>query len=200
MQLNSPITKLTDLKRFRNFFLVLFLCIFLPEIAMAQSATAAIEDVLCEIIAWFTGKVGQGIATLGMIALGMGGLFGKIEPGKGIVLVSGIAVMFGAAELLTALNLPGLTTVNCTGGQSTSAAVIGDALCTVAGWLSGGVGKAIIIAAVIILGMMTLFGRVAFHYGIILVAGIGIVAGAAEIVTALGTGVTLTSGGTITGC
>ena len=62
-----------------------------------------IANLLCNVAFWFTGFVGQGIATLSVIVLGIGALFGKVSQGMAITTMVGIAVIFGAPQIVTEL-------------------------------------------------------------------------------------------------
>ena len=59
-----------------------------------------IGDLLCKVAGWFTGTVGQGIATLAVIVLGIGALFGKVSQGMAITTMVGISVIFGAPDIV----------------------------------------------------------------------------------------------------
>lgn len=75
----------------------IYVVAMVPETAMAQDE---IGDVLCQVADWFTGRVGQGIATLAIIVIGLGALMGKVSWGMAIIVGIGIAVIFGASELV----------------------------------------------------------------------------------------------------
>jgi type IV secretion system protein VirB2 len=83
-------------------FLALALVILFPELASA--AANPIGTTLCAVVAWFTGTVGGGIATLAVIIIGIGALMGKVSWGMAIIVGLGVAVIFGAAPLITALS------------------------------------------------------------------------------------------------
>ena len=180
MQLNSKYKYHLSMKI--SFILLLAMTIFIsPSGAYAADGAEALTQVLCEIVSWFTGYVGKAIATLAIISLGLGALFGKLDPGRGIIIVCGIAFMFGAADILEALSLDGLTVTPCKATTSEASKKIAKSLCEVADLLQTDVGRAIMIASVIILGIMSLFGKISYGIGIMLVAGIGIIVGSAEI-------------------
>lgn len=62
-----------------------------------------IGGLLCNVANWFTGSIGQGIATLAIIVLGIGGLFGKVSHGMALVTLVGIATIFGAPQIVEQL-------------------------------------------------------------------------------------------------
>ena len=76
----------------------------LPTAALAQSAPGALEDVLCDVVSWFTGRVGAGIATLAIIVIGIGALMGKVSWGMAIIVGLGVGVIFGAPTIVSALS------------------------------------------------------------------------------------------------
>ncbi len=81
-------------------FFALAVALMLPEFAAANP----IGDTLCAVVDWFTGPVGGGIATLAIIIIGIGALMGKVSWGMAIIVGLGVAVIFGAAPLITELN------------------------------------------------------------------------------------------------
>lgn len=72
---------------------------FVPDLASAASGST-IADVLCTVVAWFTGNVGKGIATLAIIIIGVGALMGKVSWGMAIIVGIGVAVIFGASQIV----------------------------------------------------------------------------------------------------
>ena len=67
---------------------------------MAHASGTAIANVLCTVVGWFTGPVGKGIATLAIIVIGIGALMGKVSWGMAIIVGVGVAVVFGAPEIV----------------------------------------------------------------------------------------------------
>ena len=49
------------------------------------------------------GKLGQGIATLAIIVIGVGALMGKVSWGMAIIVGIGVGVIFGAPTIVNAL-------------------------------------------------------------------------------------------------
>lgn len=85
----------------------------LPVDAMAQfggggagggSTPDALAEVLCNVVDWFTGPVGAGIATLAIIVIGIGALMGKVSWGMAIIVGLGVGVIFGAPTIVDALS------------------------------------------------------------------------------------------------
>jgi type IV secretion system protein VirB2 len=73
-----------------------------------------IGNLLCNVAAWFTGPVGQGIATLAIITVGLGALMGKVSWGMAIIVGLGVAVIFGAPAIVSEL---GTTGTGCPPGR-----------------------------------------------------------------------------------
>ena len=80
----------------------------MPDLAHAGIiGGTVIGDVLCNVVDWFTGPVGRGIATLAIIVIGIGALMGKVSWGMAIIVGVGVAVIFGASELVDELGAGG---------------------------------------------------------------------------------------------
>ena len=75
------------------------------DAAHAQVATDsnAIEQVFCNVVLILTGTTGKAIATVAVIAVGVGALLGKISWGMALIVALGIALIFGAASIVLAL-------------------------------------------------------------------------------------------------
>lgn len=82
----------------------------LPEMAMAQNV---IQQVFCNVVLIMTGTTGKALATVAIIAVGVGALLGKISWGMALIVALGVALVFGAASIVTAL---GGTGSGCTSG------------------------------------------------------------------------------------
>ena len=91
-------------------FLLAAAILALPETA---SAADVIGGVLCDVVAWFNGPIGKGIATLAIIIIGVGALMGKVSWGMAIIVGIGVAVVFGASDIVDALGGDG---ASCGGG------------------------------------------------------------------------------------
>lgn len=85
-------------------FMAMAIMVTAPDMAHAAAVGGAvIGDILCSVVDWFTGPVGQGIATLAIIVIGVGALMGKVSWGMAIIVGIGVAVIFGASSLVTDL-------------------------------------------------------------------------------------------------
>ena len=78
-----------------------FLSIALAEPALAQ--TANIEGVLQNIVNMLTGNVARLLATLAVIIVGIAWMFGYLDLRKAAYVVLGVAITFGASEVVSTL-------------------------------------------------------------------------------------------------
>lgn len=92
------------------FFAALFL--FMPDMAHAADP---IGSRLCTVVSALQGTTAKVIATIAIIVLGLGALFGKISWGMAIMVILGIILIFGAGTLLSVL---GYSPGDCAVGQS----------------------------------------------------------------------------------
>jgi len=89
--------------------LVLTYAMFLIPVDALAGYTAPTGDgdtlgnLLCGVADWFTGSVGKGIATLAIIVIGIGALMGKVSWGMAIIVGLGVAVIFGAPQIVNEL-------------------------------------------------------------------------------------------------
>jgi type IV secretion system protein VirB2 len=87
-----------------------------PWVVFASAAVAAADslaidtpmgDVLCTIITWVIyGNLGRGLAVIAVLIVGVGATLGKVSWGLAITVGVGIAVIFGAPGIVTALGVP----------------------------------------------------------------------------------------------
>ncbi len=82
---------------------VAYALLLVPDAAMAQDAPEKLTDVLCNVVGWFEGSIGAGIATLAIIVIGVGALMGKVSWGMAIIVGLGVGVIFGAPQIVEAL-------------------------------------------------------------------------------------------------
>lgn len=75
--------------------------IVLSEPALAQ--TANIEGVLQNIVNMLTGNVARLLATLAVIIVGIAWMFGYLDLRKAAYVVLGVAITFGASEVVSTL-------------------------------------------------------------------------------------------------
>ena len=96
--------KSEQMKTFMWCLVATYATMFVPSAAMAGTGGAVIGDLLCSVVEWFTGPLGQGLATLAIIVIGVGALMGKVSWGMAIIVGIGIAVIFGAPEIVSQFN------------------------------------------------------------------------------------------------
>lgn len=104
--------------------MVALMSCMLPIESMAQLAGTdstlitgsgtSLDNALCNVISWFNGPIGKGIATVCLIIVGVGALMGKVSWGMAIIVGIGVAIIFGASELVSAIG--GAGQQNCGDG------------------------------------------------------------------------------------
>lgn len=80
--------------------------VMMPDLALAGSNTP-VGNAMCTVANWFTGNTGQGLATLAIVVIGVGALMGKVSWGMAIIVGLGVALIFGAAAMVGAINAGG---------------------------------------------------------------------------------------------
>jgi len=90
--------------------------ILLSSVAYALSSVAyacfpgnqltPMGDVLCKVVWFMYGNLGRGLATLGVVVIGIGALLGKTSWGMALTVGVGISIIFNA-ERITSLLLCG---------------------------------------------------------------------------------------------
>ena len=86
----------------------LFVClsavvVMLPDLALAAPSDTPMGSVLCTVVDWFTGNTGKGLATIAITIIGIGALLGKVSWGMAIIVGIGVAIVFGAAGIVSAM-------------------------------------------------------------------------------------------------
>ena len=87
-----------------------------PEMAAAAPGGTVIGGMICHVVNWFTGPLGQGLATIALIVIGLGALMGKVSWGMAIIVGVGVAIIFGAAALVGELGSAGNQNISGCGG------------------------------------------------------------------------------------
>lgn len=78
--------------------------LFYMAFAAAAMAGSPMGDVLCEVVNMITtGNLGKGLATLGIIVVGVGASIGKVSWGLAMTVAVGIAVTIRAPLVLDSL-------------------------------------------------------------------------------------------------
>jgi len=70
----------------------------LPD--MAHATNTRMGNVLCTVALWFTGNTGKGLATIAITVIGIGALLGKVSWGMAMIVGIGVAIVFGAAQIV----------------------------------------------------------------------------------------------------
>jgi type IV secretion system protein VirB2 len=90
------------------FTFTLFAVLFFNFDVLANTSTSkalannnAISKVLCSIVDALTGTLGQAIATIGIVVLGIGLFTGKLSWTTAVATAIGIGIIFGASQLVT---------------------------------------------------------------------------------------------------
>ena len=86
------------------------LFVSMPE--MAAASESAISGALCRVANALTGKIGRGIATIGVVMLGIGLFLGKLSWGLAVAVGIGIAGIFGATTIVNWMS-GGNSTASC---------------------------------------------------------------------------------------
>ena len=112
-----------------NIFIISFFCltiaapIFVPSVsseafaAMGDSGSTATDDsnilvnTMCNALNIVTGSAGKAFAAFAIISIGIGFFTGKVSWGLMIGVAAGIAAMFGAPSIVSAIT--GQSTFNC---------------------------------------------------------------------------------------
>jgi len=80
-----------------------------PTIAMAAAATDNLTTAANSILGLLTGTLGKAVATIAVVIMGMMAMFGKLEWERAFKVILGIAIVFGAASVITLIG--GTTTI-----------------------------------------------------------------------------------------
>jgi type IV secretory pathway VirB2 component (pilin) len=91
--------------------------LFSPDFALAATQTASNNPLACTLYtiqATLTGALGKGIATIAIVALGIGLFLGKLSWGLAIATSIGVGMIFGADKIVTWLSGSTVASANCT--------------------------------------------------------------------------------------
>jgi len=78
-----------------------------PDFANAAPVDTPFGAVFCTIVKWFTGNTGKGLATIAITIIGIGALLGKVSWGMALIVGTGVAIVFGAASIVSAMGAGG---------------------------------------------------------------------------------------------
>jgi len=91
--------------------------ILAPDFAFAGGVNTPMGNVLCTAASWFTGNTGKGLATIAITVIGIGALLGKVSWGMAMIVGTGVAIVFGAAGIVSSMG-GGVTTSIVVGTNS----------------------------------------------------------------------------------
>lgn len=173
-----------------RYILLCALAVFLFSLPSSAYAADPLTETLCVVVNWLTGRMGQAIATLGILVIGIGAMLGKISWPVAITVTIGITIMFSGArvvELLTSQAAEGIC-----GGGGIDAGVMEDALCALAGWSQKPIGRALGAIAVCFVGISAMIGKVSWEMALVTAVGISAFYGAEPIARHISTGMGIT--------
>lgn len=158
--------------RLSMYFLLFAIFLMLPS--TAHAASDPLSQTLCIVVNWFTGRVGRGIATLGIIVLGIGAMMGKVSWQMALTVAVGVSIMFSGAKVVDLLvSAPGASAQGlCDSAPSIDPLAISNALCSLASLATQPAGRAFGTLAVIFLGVGALMGKVSGPVAILLATGL----------------------------
>jgi len=91
-----------DIKRYGSAAaMAAVLCLVVAEPAFAQ--VAGIEGVLKNIETMLTGAIAKSLATIAVIITGIAWMFGYLDLRKAAYVVLGVAIVFGASQIVNML-------------------------------------------------------------------------------------------------
>jgi type IV secretory pathway VirB2 component (pilin) len=94
----------SSIRIFYAFILLTFGSIGQAYAATPPAATNAIETVLCNVIQSLTGPIGRMVGTIAVVALAIGLFLGKLSWGLAVATGIGVAMLLGAAQVVTWLS------------------------------------------------------------------------------------------------
>jgi type IV secretion system protein VirB2 len=86
--------------------------VMMPSLSFALAGDTPMGAVLCQVVGWFTGNTGKGLATIAITVIGIGALLGKVSWGMAIIVGIGVAIVFGAAGIVNAMSGSGFGTTS----------------------------------------------------------------------------------------
>ena len=82
-------------------FCLMALLVLSPELSFATSTdVSGLSEAICKVVTLLTGILGQGIAMIGLIALGIGIFLGKLSWPLALATAIGITLIFSAGKIV----------------------------------------------------------------------------------------------------
>ncbi|MDG1286099.1 MAG: TrbC/VirB2 family protein [Rickettsiales bacterium] len=175
------------LPKYSEYLLLITLVWLVPDAAYASS----VSTVLCTVGGYIWGPVGSVLAMLGVVAIGLISMFGKIQISSVLTVMVGIALIFGAPGILEQLlgssfsNSCGIT-VSTAEAKAIANSTFYLMLSCILSWFLGPVGKAIATVSMILLGLFASYGRISWYQALLVAVGIATMFGSVGIVQSLG--------------
>ena len=70
------------------------------------AGTTVLDSIVQHLIDWLTGNIARGFAVLAIVSLGFATFkYGKVSKEKGVSIIIGIGLVFGAASILNMLGV-----------------------------------------------------------------------------------------------
>jgi type IV secretion system protein VirB2 len=132
-------------------------------------------DILSRLNDIIRGTTGKALGTIAIAALGIAALFGKVSWTTAMLVVVGVAMIFGAGSVMGYIGLQPLSNPDVN--------PISAVLDTLTFSMTREAGRAVAVICIVILGIGALFGKVSWIQALTLATGIGVAFGAATIVT-----------------
>jgi type IV secretory pathway VirB2 component (pilin) len=129
------------------------------------------------LIDFMTGDIGVSLATVGVIAVGFAAMIGKLSWVQAMLLATGVALIFGAADVIVILSSP---LAICT---KTSTDSFTQVICGFMEEVQGPMGKTLGTLAIIILGILSTLGKVSWELAFVVTIGIALIFGADTVVS-----------------
>lgn len=84
--------------------MLLGLVVLSPQFAWASTLDTELSSGMCKVVNALTGRTGRAIASIGIIILGIGSFFGKVNWGLAITVAVGITAIFSSMQIAQALS------------------------------------------------------------------------------------------------
>lgn len=145
-----------------------------PTYGAPDSVAAPFMGAIQFIVA--PGQMGSMIATVAVAALGVMAAFGKVSWTRALLLIAGIALVYGSADVVYILSGP---SAPCTQKSSDPFTQV---ICGFQDELMGPMGRVIGTISVMVLGILSMMGKISWDLGLTLTVGIALVFGAFTMV------------------
>lgn len=104
-----------DLEEVRHISILSLLAIGMYLLFCSPAFAGAIGSMLCDTVGMVLLDIGRGLATIAVIALGVGAMMGKVSWGHGVLVLTGIGIVFGGGAIVTTLTTSPSALIGMTG-------------------------------------------------------------------------------------